>query len=249
VFGDWPAPRVDNGRDFAGDTILTTVDDENTAAEVITSEGGQLWCNRNGIFVFSPRYSWLQESNSATSVATFTDDPSGSDETYRAFVTFEQEPYYASFRVNGDGVTAVSSTGSWAAAGGGEASASAPLLGERDECEELAFWYRRQFDRAEWGPKLFSTTPLSDSNRRDAVLDRDLLQRVTFEYTPLGGGTAYTGDHFIESVQHKITPGWWETAFGLSPAARFGFTDHTEWLRFGSGDSENELNTGTNVWV
>ena len=51
------------------------------------------------------------------------------------------------------------------------------------------------------------------------MLGRKLLDRITLEWTPLDGADAmFDQDSLIESVQHDVTPEYWKTTWGLSPA-------------------------------
>jgi hypothetical protein len=63
--------------------------------------------------------------------------------------------------------------------------------------------------------------PQSSTDWWEHIQDRRPLDRVTVTFTPTKVGSAITQDAFLDAIEHRITPGYWETTWHLLPADLF----------------------------
>ena len=63
--------------------------------------------------------------------------------------------------------------------------------------------------------------PGSASGWRQYIVELELLDRVTVNFTPTRTGSAIAADYFIDGITHQISPGDWTTVYSLMPANRY----------------------------
>lgn len=182
---------------------------------VARSEGGQLFINRQGYVVFEDR----SYRDGLTSVATFSDDPTGVDLPYAEFdVSMDDSLLYNNISVTRDGgieqLAGDATSGSryfvrWLHQSG--------LLMLDDSvanshAERLLARYK--------DPRTRVVRFVVDPGVRNVwpnVLDLGLSQVITLERTGLHGGSPLSLQQHVEAVQWDITKERWLLSLQLSP--------------------------------
>lgn len=192
------------------------------------SEGGELYASSQGILTFVNR-DYLASSRSATSNVTFTDTGTGVYYDHASLrMAYDADlvrnefniSYSGSGQVVSSDATSISSFGS-----SGESlstyidsSTNAKTLADRS-----VTIYKNPKLRIEPFLVKGQRNPTYDWPR---LLSLELLDRFTFVRTP-STGSAISQDMLLQSIEHRITPGTWETV--VNGSARF-----TGWFIIGT---------------
>lgn len=192
------------------------------------SEGGELYVSSQGILTFVNR-DYLASSRSATSNVTFTDTGTGVFYDHASLrMAYDADlvrnefniSYSGSGQVVSSDATSISSFGS-----SGESlstyidsSTNAKTLADRS-----ITIYKNPKLRIEPFLVKGQRNPTYDWPR---LLSLELLDRFTFVRTP-STGSAISQDMLLQSIEHRITPGSWETV--VNGSARF-----TGWFIIGT---------------
>lgn len=225
VLGETSIPSVlDTFEGTSAATVSRIGDTRSGLLEIqkaVTSEGGELFVTREGVVTFVARDYWASRSRSNTSQMSFTDTGAG--------------VYYdaGSLRMNLDAdlirndvnVTfgsggAVSSTDIDSVAEYGAANVSLDTyLVSPDQAKSLADEVVSIYKN----PKLRVEPFLVKGQRNPSydwprLLNLELLDRFTFVRTP-SVGSAIQRDMLLQSIEHRITPGTWETT--INGSARY----------------------------
>lgn len=222
---------IDTGQCLFGPTLLgqNALTYLQTCA---TSEGGEIYVDRDGTVRFDARHAVLSETRMTTSQATFGD--TGSDVRYG-----EIEMEYATRIVNRASVErtgGISQTYTDAASVDAYAETSVTYSGQEMQTDPEAY------GRAEWlvlahkdplaVPVGIELAPRRATTVLDQALQRELRDRVTVKFTPPGGGSQISKTCFVEQVEHVLTAAEqrWVTRFGLSSTDRYGSVAFTEYV-------------------
>lgn len=223
---------VDTGQTLMGPTLFG----QNALAylqTVATSEGGEVYVDRDGLVRFDARHAVLSETRMNTSQATFGD--TGTDVR---FGDIEME--YATRIVNRATVTRTGGTDQTytdATSVDAYTETSLSLTGQEMRTDAEAY------GRAEWlvlahkdplaVPAGLELAPRRAVSVLDQALQRELRDRVTVKFTPPGGGSQISKTCYIEQVEHVLTAAEkrWITRFGLSSTDRYGSVAYTEYLK------------------
>ena len=73
------------------------------------------------------------------------------------------------------------------------------------------------------------------ANRTEAVIESLIRDRVTVRFTPLGAGSVESTELLVESMNHTVRNGRWETVFGFSPAEIYDDLGASNWIVLGNG--------------
>jgi hypothetical protein len=182
-------------------------------AAVASSENGNVFVSASGVVTFVERYGWASRTRSNTSQVTFTDTGTGvfyDARSLRMNVDADKirNDSIVSFTANGQ--RQVVNDASVAEFGAASESVST-LLSTGEQAQTLAEYRTLIFGQPKTQVEPFlvkgQRNPSYDWPR---LLALELLDRFTFVRTP-SVGSAITQDMLLQSVEHRITPGTWET--------------------------------------
>lgn len=185
------------------------------------SENGDFFADRSGVLQFVSRYGWSSRSRSNTSQATFTDTGTGvfyDAESVRMSLDADRMRNDTQVTFTGNGV--VTSTDEVSVQEYGAASEQvSTVLPDAASAQTLAD-YRVSIYK---NPKLRVEPFLVKGQRNPSydwprLLNLELLDRFTFVRTP-SVGSAIQRDMLLQSIEHRITPGTWETT--INGSARY----------------------------
>lgn len=206
---------------------------------VANSEGGPLLVDRAGVLVLKHRYWWSSETRSNTSQMTFTDIGTGVEydaSAVRYRVNADQVRNDVTVQFTGAGSVDVVDSGSVAEIGAASETVST-LLASPSDALTLANLRLSLYASAKLGLDPFLVKGQADpAYNWPRLLALELLDRVTFKRTP-ATGSAVQRDLLVQSIEHRITPGTWETVVN-------GSTRYTGWFILGTsllGSSEDVL--------
>lgn len=196
--------------------------------DVVATEQGDLYIDhRNGGMIrFRSRYGLHTDTRSTTSQATFSDDPNAVGVIRYAADGLDIVP-------NGrDGVINQASV-SWA---GGEVvrddATSIAAYGPRSrrvetvattaaQAESVAEWLLARYASPRSRVRGAVASPPTAQGRDDLVQDRELGDRVTFRFHPLGEGTAAEVDLWVDGIDNETRGAEWVTSFRFAPVDTF----------------------------
>jgi len=218
------ATPVNNVCDFP-----PAVNAANAFQTVTNSENGELFISSRGILTFFAQQYWANNTRSNTSQATFTDSGTGvgydgSGVTYK--VDADNIRNYVTVGFSGGGEVFASDASSISTNGAASESVST-VLETADSAQTLANYVVTIYKN----PKLqiepfMSKGQANPSYNWPRLLALELLDRITFVRTP-SVGSAVTKDLLVQSIEHRITPGEWQTV--VNGSARY-----TNWFIIGS---------------
>jgi len=206
------------------------VRDVNSALNVVTeSEGGALFVSSAGVLTFFDRDFYAERSRSNTSQASFTDTGTGVKYDANSIrMDFNADQVRNNIKTQFSGGGFVTSTDATSVASFGAAeTALDTLLDSSDAASTLG---NRQLTIYK-NPKMtvepfMSKGQANPSYNWPRLLALELLDRITFVRTP-SVGSAVTKDLLVQSIEHRITPGEWQTV--VNGSARY-----TNWFIIGS---------------
>ena len=192
------------------------------------SEGGELYASSQGILTFVNR-DYLASTRSATSNVTFTDTGTGVYYDHASLrMAYDADLVRNEFAVSYTGSGQVVSTDATSISSFGSSGESmSTYIDSATNAKTLA-------DRSVTiykNPKL-RIEPFVVKGQRNPTYDwplllsLELLDRFTFVRTP-STGSAISQDMLLQSIEHRITPGTWETV--VNGSARF-----TGWFTIGT---------------
>lgn len=201
------------------------------------SEGGAMWCDPDGSFVFENQYALVENSRSRESQATFGDRPALDElpyaeppkPTYSRDVLANQA---AIGRAGGTQQTAYDLTSM--ALYGARGPSRTDLVCQSDlQCAALAAWTVARYAQPEYRFRSITIDPMADpTNLWPQVLGRRIRDRVTVNRRPFSStALTITNDAFIDGISFNFTPGRWRTTFQLASATayqQFGLWDATD---------------------
>lgn len=206
---------------------------------VANSEGAPLLVDRAGVLVLKDRYWWSSDTRSNTSQMTFTDTGVGIEydaSAIRYRVDADQVRNDITVQFTGAGSVDVIDSDSVVGIGAASESVST-LLASPSDASTLANLRLSLYASAKLALDPFMVKGQADpSYNWPRLLGLELLDRVTFIRTP-SVGSAVQRDLLVQSVEHRITPGTWETVVN-------GSTRYTGWFIIGTsliGSSEDVL--------
>jgi hypothetical protein len=214
-------------RSFAA-VPAATVSEINTQQGVIPelervtrSENGELFVAADGVLVFRNRGGWASSSRSNTSQVTFTDTGTGvyyDAGSLRMSLDADKMRNVVDVSFTGGGTVTVVDQDSVDEFGAGSDSVST-ILDDASAAVTLGEYRVSLFKTPKLGVEPFlvkgQRNPSYDWPR---LLNLELLDRFTFVRTP-SVGSAIQKDMLLQSVEHRITPGTWETT--INGSARY----------------------------
>jgi hypothetical protein len=218
------ATPVNNVCDFP-----PAVNAANAFQTVTNSENGELFISSRGILTFFAQQYWANNTRSNTSQATFTDSGTGvgydgSGVTYK--VDADNIRNYVTVGFSGGGEVFASDASSISTNGAASESVST-VLETADSAQTLANYVVTIYKNPKLQIEPFvSKGQANPSYNWPRLLALELLDRITFVRTP-SVGSAVTKDLLVQSIEHRITPGEWQTV--VNGSARY-----TNWFIIGS---------------
>jgi hypothetical protein len=195
---------------------------------VAISEGGEFFVDEQGIVTFVERNYWASRTRSNTSQTTFTD--SGVGIKYDAdsiALDFNADLIRNSVNVEFTGGGSVNASDSTSISTYGAAQETIQTFLDSPTSAETLADLRLSIYK---NPKL-ALEPFLSKGQQDPsynwprLLALELLDRVTFKRTP-SVGSAVQRDLLVQSIEHRITPGEWQTVVN-------GSTRYTGWFILG----------------
>jgi hypothetical protein len=188
---------------------------------VVDSEDGNLFVSASGVLTFVDRYNWSENPRSNTSQVTFAD--TGTAVYYdagavRLSVDADAIRNDSTVTFSGNGASTSIDTVSVSEYGAASESVST-FLPDPTSAQTLADYRVSIFKN----PKLRVEPFLVKGQRNPSydwplLLNLELLDRFTFVRTP-SVGSAIQKDMLLQSIEHRITPGTWETT--INGSARY----------------------------
>lgn len=190
--------------------------------EAERAEQGAFFVQSNGKFRFRSRHSPLTATVSNTSQATFGDANDGAEIPYVDIeLTYDIDrvfnEVYAN-RVDGEIQVArdvTSATTYWPRTDDSTLT-DLEITSDR-EARDAADWRLAHYKDPATRVERIVIKPRNLA-QWDAVLSREIGDRVTVNRRPPGGGSAISKEVLIEGIEHEITPDDWSVTFYLSPA-------------------------------
>jgi hypothetical protein len=196
----------------------------NHMREIEDTEGGFLFMSATGNVVFQDKYYRL--NNYATSQATFSDSPTGSE---LPFILFDPEQdvehiinHATGRRANDQASRIFESSDATSRTDHGPAAATVELWAANEpEIEaRTMYWvdrYKQPLDRI----KSITLNPQMDDSLWPHALGRVIGEKITVKSRYFGKGSVQTLDCRIEGIRHEYTaaPLRWTTTFRLSPVS------------------------------
>ena len=214
---------------------VASVTDSNNGQQLLNelnvvqdSEGGELYASSQGILTFVNR-DYLASTRSATSNVTFTDTGTGVYYDHASLrMAYDADLVRNEFNISYSGSgQVVSSDATSISSFGSSGESLSTYIDSATNAKTLA-------DRSVTiykNPKL-QIEPFVVKGQRNPTYDwprllaLELLDRFTFVRTP-STGSAISQDMLLQSIEHRITPGTWETV--VNGSARF-----TGWFTIGT---------------
>ena len=195
---------------------------------VNTSEGGELYVDRSGVLVLTSR-EYFAETRSAVSQMSFVDTSTGVYYDHASIkMQYDADQLRNSIEIQFSNGGSIVNTDSTSVATNGEAGESrSTIIADLDTASTLAARLVTIYKN----PKL-RIEPFVVKGQRNPTYDwplllsLELLDRFTFVRTP-STGSAISQDMLLQSIEHRITPGSWETV--VNGSARF-----TGWFTIGT---------------
>lgn len=175
------------------------------------SEQGAFYVERDGVVQFANRHALLTESRSTTSQATFGTAPLDYEEIA---ITYESDLVKNSATLTRTGGVAQSASDATSVADYGTRSIALSGLANSTDSEVLGM---ASYFVNRWKDPKVRVTSISFSARKSPelmteALSRRIRDRVTVEFSPVGGGTI-SQELFIVGIKHDVSPAQWKTTF------------------------------------
>lgn len=217
----WPASLRDI--DTGISTIVGTQEISGAALSqiesVIEAELGTFYVDVNGNVCFRQRYAALTRSLSNTVQATFTASPGDSNPFMSVDLRYDDDLVKTQVQTSSKGSSYVTTLQNAAAAAlyGVRSESFKDLLVTSDAiARSLGEVYLTLYANAEFRPASITINPDGKpATLYPQVLGRELRDRVRVQFTT-PGGIAQSLDCWVDAIEHRITPGSWETTFGLA---------------------------------
>jgi hypothetical protein len=196
--------------------------------KTVKSEDGNIYVDRSGILQFVGQQVWA-ETRSAVSQMTFTDTGTGTYYDYASLqLGYDADLVRNDIKIGGSfNLVGASSSAASIAANGVAGDSVDTAIAYKSDADTLASYlvaiYKNPKLRVEPFMVKGQRNPSYDWPR---LLSLELLDRFTFIRTP-STGSAITQDMLLQSIEHRITPGTWETV--VNGSARF-----TGWFIIGT---------------
>lgn len=197
--------------------------------KTLASEDGDKYVDRNGVLNFVDQQVWASSSRSNTSQMTFTDTGTGVYYDHASLrMGYDADLVRNDLKVGGSFGLVASKSDATSVASVGEAgdsidTAIATSADAQTLADYLVTIYKNPKLRIEPFVVKGQRNPTYDWPR---LLALELLDRFTFVRTP-STGSAISQDMLLQSIEHRITPGTWETV--VNGSARF-----TGWFIIGT---------------
>ena len=201
----------------------------NELQTITDGEAGELYVDRLGVLKFVARDWFATSTRSNTSQVTFTDTGTGVFYDHGSLrMAYDADLVRNDVTVSFTGNGNVNSVNASSVSSFGSASENlSTYLATRAEAQTLANYLVTIYKNPELRIEPFvvkgQRNPTYDWPR---LLALELLDRFTFVRTP-STGSAVTQDMLLQSIEHRITPGTWETV--VNGSARF-----TGWFIIGT---------------
>lgn len=230
--------------DFSGSALAA-------CHRIAQSDMGFFFMKADGLWSYRGRYASILDSSVSTSQATFSDDGADLEVLSDTLETGYGDRVYTKIKLSdADGDVTIFNV---SVAGGNVAIEQADRvfytgtndadLGWATETFAVQTWVENEnwaqsnadllasrYGTLAQYPLTFSFSPLSSSGLRDEAVGRELMDRVTVEWTPYSGASQRSHECFVTQITHSIEPGGWVTSYRLVSAEREGFATPTQYL-------------------
>jgi hypothetical protein len=236
----WP----DNLRDIdEGTTFLAPQDATKTPIDMLqeaaAADSGVIYVDDDGTLVFADRDAIISDDRSINVQSVYDTTDAEGKKFVDTSIVYDDSLIYNIVKidrtvtnaVNGRTLTGttviVSNAESISLYGARTLAIEVPIVSTvgsdtsygQNEAKDLALFLASQYANPELRPEEIRFAPQGDpSTLYPDLLSRKIRDRVTVKFAVPGGGSAVERDCFVESVGHTITPGNWNTTFGLSSA-------------------------------
>jgi len=188
---------------------------------VTKAENGELYVSSSGVLTFVDRYGWANRSRSNTSQVTFTDTGTGvyyDAGAVRMDLNADQVRNDVNVTFSGGG-SVVSRDQSSIDEFGAASESVSTYIANPTEAQTLADYVTDIYGQ----PKIRVEPFLVKGQRNPSydwprLLALELLDRFTFVRTP-SVGSAISKPMLLQSIEHRFTPGTWETI--INGSARY----------------------------
>lgn len=175
------------------------------------SEQGAFYVERDGVVQFANRHALMTDSRSTTSQATFGTAPLDYEDIA---ITYESDLIKNSATLTRTGGAAQSASDATSIADYGTRSIALSGLANSTDSEVLGM---ASYLVNRWKDPKVRVASISFSARKSPelmtqALSRRIRDRVTVEFSPVGGGTI-SQDLFIVGIKHEVSPAKWKTTF------------------------------------
>lgn len=219
--GNWPSSLRDID---TGQTTVTSLQEISGSVlsqleDVAKAEAGILYVDVNGNVCFRERYAALSRAASATSQATFTASSGDANPFVTVDLRYDDDLVKTQVQTSSKGSSLVSTI---------QDSAGAALYGVRSEsltdllvtsdsaARDIGDLFLTLYAAPEFRPASITVSPQAKpATLFPQVLGRELRDRVTVQFTT-PGGISQSEDCWVDAVEHRITPGSWDTTFWLA---------------------------------
>jgi hypothetical protein len=210
--------RVSPGKDYAGSSLLETMQD------VADAEGGQIYIEADGSFIFRNRYDIVTRTNSANNQATFEDATIVALKYLEASPTLDLQFLYnqATFSREGGPVYQVEDTNSQSDYEiRGYDKTGLPLINDNDVIS-AAQWIVTRYGQPLARLPFVRYSARHNTSTMDAALNLTLQDRVTVKRKPQNVGSQWSYNVHIEGINMSIDISnmTWEVQYNLT---QFGF--------------------------
>jgi hypothetical protein len=241
--GNWPKALrdIDGGIETITSTQEITGSVLSQLEDVTLAEVGALYVDVTGTLCFRERYAALMRDASNTSQALFAAD---SAELPFMSVDLRYDDDLVKTQVETSSKGSSYRTTQQDAAGvalyGVRSESLTDLLVTNDSAaRSIGDLFLTLYANAEFRPATITINPQAQpSTLYPQVLGRELRDRVTVAFTT-PGGIEQSLDCWVDAIEHRITPGTWETTLGLAST--------TVWDQIFVLDSEASGVLGTNI--
>jgi hypothetical protein len=199
-----------------------------TLQKLAATEDGELFVDDQGVLQFYGRNDLFGKTRSNTSQMTFTDSGTGVGYDANSIrISLNADQVRNAVTVNAtDGQSALSSDATSVSEYGIAAETVDTFLPNALDADTLADYRLAIYKNPKMQIEPFmSKGQANPSYNWPRLLSLELLDRVTFKRTP-SVGSAIQKDLLVQSIEHRITPGEWQTVVN-------GSTRYTGWFILG----------------
>jgi hypothetical protein len=211
----------------------------NSMQEAAAADSGVIYVDDDGTVIFADRDAIISDDRSINVQSTYDTTDAAGKKFVDTSIVYDDSLIYNIVKIDRKVTTAaggetltgttviVSNAESISLYGARTLAIEVPIVSTvgsdtsygQNEASDLALFLASQYANPELRPEEIRFAPQGNpSTLYPDLLSRKIRDRVTVKFAVPGGGSAVERDCFVESVGHTITPGNWNTTFGLTSA-------------------------------